>query len=531
MQRAPAPGSATPDASGGSRARARGGIGTPLPSLPPTARLGGDAPLLGDRRSTGTRPDAGRAPGHRPATAPGSGPAVPAHAPAPPGTPAAMPVRSAATASTAAAAASTSSPGTAAVQRATTSAAPPPPVRVRPIARDRAPAQSTSRATPSPSPSPSLSPTVQRSRALLPSRGLTVNTGSAEGFSAPPTTTAAGGSTARPVVAATWRRDVPQAGPADGGAGSLPSTRQPAPSGAAPGDPVQRSATTAATTNPAHRRGGPTEPGRAPQATATAAASATSTTTAPARGVLQRLVRRSGRVTTPSPPAVPPGAPPHRAPQPGPAQHASPAVPPVQRAATAPAVPAAPLPYAQPGIPSASPGASASVTAPGPRRVPVVRPHPPAAARPEAAVPVPVQRQAMPVVPESAGPPAAGPAPVAGAAPGAPPGLSVRVPPRTPAQAAGAGRPESRAQAVQRAAANAGITGVPVQAAPAKPAVQRAGPAAGAEDASNAPSANRLSGTEIEELARRLLDPVSRLIRADLRRGRERSGRLHDGRR
>ncbi|NEE58563.1 hypothetical protein G3M55_80240, partial [Streptomyces sp. SID8455] len=43
--------------------------------------------------------------------------------------------------------------------------------------------------------------------------------------------------------------------------------------------------------------------------------------------------------------------------------------------------------------------------------------------------------------------------------------------------------------------------------------------------------ANRISGAEIEELARRLLDPVSRLIRADMRRGRERAGRLHDGRR
>ncbi|MBM7058263.1 hypothetical protein JS521_31685 [Streptomyces sp. RHZ10] len=103
--------------------------------------------------------------------------------------------------------------------------------------------------------------------------------------------------------------------------------------------------------------------------------------------------------------------------------------------------------------------------------------------------------------------------------------------PRTPAQSAGAGRPESRAQAVQRAAADAGITGVPVQAAPAKPAVQRTEPGGGAGDAPDAAPANRLSGTEIEELARRLLDPVSRLIRADLRRGRERSGRLHDGRR
>ncbi|WP_371626021.1 hypothetical protein OG245_27055 [Streptomyces sp. NBC_01116] len=172
---------------------------------------------------------------------------------------------------------------------------------------------------------------------------------------------------------------------------------------------------------------------------------------------------------------------------------------------------------------------SASATAPGTRPVPVVRPHPPAAARPEAAVPV--QRLALPVVPDRAGPPVTGPVPVGGAAPGGPPGLSVRVPPRPPARPAGAARPESRAQAVQRAAANAGITGVPVQAAPAKPAAGATGAATGSDDASDAAPANRLSGTEIEELARRLLDPVSRLLRADLRRGRERSGRLHDGRR
>ncbi|GGS80657.1 hypothetical protein GCM10010253_64280 [Streptomyces badius] len=72
---------------------------------------------------------------------------------------------------------------------------------------------------------------------------------------------------------------------------------------------------------------------------------------------------------------------------------------------------------------------------------------------------------------------------------------------------------------------------MPVRAAPAKPAAGATGAATGPTDASDAPPANRLSGTEIEELARRLLDPVSRLIRADLRRGRERGGRLHDGRR
>ncbi|OSC54694.1 hypothetical protein B5180_40745, partial [Streptomyces sp. BF-3] len=63
------------------------------------------------------------------------------------------------------------------------------------------------------------------------------------------------------------------------------------------------------------------------------------------------------------------------------------------------------------------------------QRPPVVRPHPPVAPRPADAVPVPVQRQAMPVVPDGAGPPVAGPAPAGGVASGGPPSPSVRVPP------------------------------------------------------------------------------------------------------
>lgn len=178
-----------------------------------------------------------------------------------------------------------------------------------------------------------------------------------------------------------------------------------------------------------------------------------------------------------------------------------------------------------------------------PRPVPVVRPHPPAAARPGATV-VPVQRMPLPVVPDPAGPPPAGPAPGGGAPPAGPPALSVRVPPRTHPSASGPSgsgnpaQPPTRAQALQRAAAQAGITGVPVKAVAPKgtpKAVQRAdddrsGFAPTAETAAEN-VANRISGAEIEELARRLLDPVSRLIRADMRRGRERAGRLHDGRR
>jgi syndecan 1 len=38
-------------------------------------------------------------------------------------------------------------------------------------------------------------------------------------------------------------------------------------------------------------------------------------------------------------------------------------------------------------------------------------------------------------------------------------------------------------------------------------------------------------GADLDDLARRLLDPVARLLRTELRRGRERTGRPYDGRR
>ncbi|MYX16660.1 hypothetical protein GTY67_25235 [Streptomyces sp. SID8374] len=161
----------------------------------------------------------------------------------------------------------------------------------------------------------------------------------------------------------------------------------------------------------------------------------------------------------------------------------------------------------------------------------------------------------LPVVPDPAGPPPAGPAPGGDAPPVGPPALSVRVPPRphpSPSAPSGTttpGQPPTQAQVLQRAAAQAGITGVPVKAVPPKGTqsgtqsgtprpVQRAGgdpsgfaPTAETSTENAASTASRISGAEIEELARRLIDPVSRLIRADMRRGRERAGRLHDGRR
>ncbi|MEV1024955.1 hypothetical protein [Streptomyces sp. NPDC050264] len=47
----------------------------------------------------------------------------------------------------------------------------------------------------------------------------------------------------------------------------------------------------------------------------------------------------------------------------------------------------------------------------------------------------------------------------------------------------------------------------------------------------NGGSAAPAPGADLDELARRLIDPVSRLLRTELRRGRDRTGRPGDGRR
>ncbi|MEL5959953.1 hypothetical protein AADR41_35210 [Streptomyces sp. CLV115] len=182
----------------------------------------------------------------------------------------------------------------------------------------------------------------------------------------------------------------------------------------------------------------------------------------------------------------------------------------------------------------------------------MVRPHPPATDRQGAAA-VPVQRVAFPVVPESAFPATGAPMPeTGGSPPSGPPALAVRVPQRAPdptrttapasvrtatptaAPAAGTRASRGTAEVLQRVAADAGITGVPVRAVPVRRSdpPTRTTPAGQDAPATGDPAtANRVTATDIEELARRLIDPVSRLIRADLRRGRERTGRLYDGRR
>lgn len=162
---------------------------------------------------------------------------------------------------------------------------------------------------------------------------------------------------------------------------------------------------------------------------------------------------------------------------------------------------------------------------------------------------MPVQRLSMPVVPET-GAPATGPAPESGAPSGVPQPLTVRASRPAPAHPGGSGSPAPRTsapatrdQALQRAVEEAGLSGVPVRvvqpkshksgkpAKSGKSARSTSAPAPTAADATGAPRTDEVTGLDIEELARRLLDPVSRLIRADLRRGRERSGRPYDGRR
>ncbi|MGK5632946.1 hypothetical protein [Streptomyces sp. URMC 123] len=113
-------------------------------------------------------------------------------------------------------------------------------------------------------------------------------------------------------------------------------------------------------------------------------------------------------------------------------------------------------------------------------------------------------------------------------------------PPNRPPAAGGAAprardaRPLTRAQvqalAVQRAA-EAGISGVPVTPVTAPAPSTTSAPVSDRSPAPAPSAAKGVDGADIEELARRLLEPVSRLLRADLRRGRERAGRPYDGRR
>ncbi|MEU5438341.1 hypothetical protein AB0G73_34005 [Streptomyces sp. NPDC020719] len=100
----------------------------------------------------------------------------------------------------------------------------------------------------------------------------------------------------------------------------------------------------------------------------------------------------------------------------------------------------------------------------------------------------------------------------------------------------GAGRAAASAVPVVQRDMVAGVpAGVPVTAAPARGRQRSASSpperARPPERAARQTPVPQEPGIDLDDLARRLLDPLSRLLRADLRRGRERAGRPYDGRR
>ncbi|MCQ4045103.1 hypothetical protein [Streptantibioticus rubrisoli] len=159
---------------------------------------------------------------------------------------------------------------------------------------------------------------------------------------------------------------------------------------------------------------------------------------------------------------------------------------------------------------------SGAGTVPGvraPHRTPVVRPAPPVA--PTATAPV----QRLPI---ATAPPTTVPRFPDAGAPDAP---NPHGRPTAPFKAA------ASAAAIQRTPEEGGATDVPVRSAPPRSRI----PVPVKKSSSSAEKSpvppQHGDGIDVEDLARRLIDPVARLLRADLRRGRERAGRLYDGRR
>ncbi len=214
----------------------------------------------------------------------------------------------------------------------------------------------------------------------------------------------------------------------------------------------------------------------------------------------------------------------------------------IQRAASVPVPPG----------PKASGSRGAGSSGPG-RRVPVVRPAPPrgqtSGAAPAPAVPARSLPAAGPQTPAFADRPPTTPAPApapAGNIPVVRPRNAAPVPGPAPVRGPAAGGGTGRAAGpVQRTATGTGRAAVPA-GVPAREVPARGRPrSASAPSAPPAPSAPSVSGRgtarppevpqdpglDLDDLARRLLDPMARLLRTELRRGRERTGRPYDGRR
>ncbi|MFC5804558.1 hypothetical protein [Streptomyces formicae] len=470
--------------SGRSGARARGGLGAPLPALPPSADLPGSAAsgARASRRASG--PDVQRAPARQDRTPTD---AVPRTAPlAPEGTSgggADAPLLGAGDVQRRLADRS-STGGTA----------------------DSGPTDTdhgNGPATPLVTPPPAAAPQRPAPEGAMGTVGPTGPAGSADSAGA-----------ARPVVVARVT--------ADGTGGARPL-------GAA--DPRRLTVT---------RPGAHSAPA-APRALALLAARPLPLNTRAPEGVAPPAASRSGG--RPVVAARWPGAP--TAPQAAAQTALARPTPQVQRAAAA-----------HPG--PEDPGVRRSSGSPGSvQRVPVVRPTPPhqgtpGAIAPAAAVPArslpmsapPVTAPTAPTAPTLTDRPSATSASAAAAAPApapapAPVGAVPVVRPRTATPGPGPAR-DSRtgraAPAVQRdvtgAAGTAVPTGVPAKTAPARGRPRSvSAPPAPEKGAARRAETPQDPGVDLDDLARRLLDPVARLLRTELRRGRDRMGRPYDGRR
>ncbi|MEV8551645.1 hypothetical protein AB0L04_17665 [Streptomyces glaucescens] len=521
-------------------ARARGGLGAPLPALPPSADLpaataatattattsvsgpdgrpgpvwqdrgphvspapsGADAPLLGtaDVQRRLAAGSAGPSPAEPGPAHHGNGPATPLVTPSPATTEPRSPAPVVA-AGEAGAAQATRRPGTASDgEPGTASGGEPGPGGRRQHRDPAAPvplvvARSVSEGTSGASGAPPLGPpgphplpvtrsaahpamAAPRTLSLLAARPLSLNTRAPEG-TAPPAARTGG----RPVVAPRWPAAHTTPEPATPSPGAPAAPRgNPAPPAREPARPPRGPSAVAPATAPVQRaaavRTGPHGPGadagtRATTGTGTGTGTGTDTGTgAGARNTGSAAPVQRVPVVRPLPPLPR---------TPGPGAHAA-----------STAVPARPLP----------------VTAP---QAPPLADRPPAAPVAAPAVAVPVVRR------KSAGPggvPGGTAAPVQRTGSGG----GDRVPPGGPgAPVPASGRPRS---ASMSAATAASATKPPSATTPgsARSAARSAEPA---QD----------PGLDLDDLARRLLDPVARLLRAELRRGRERMGRPHDGRR
>ncbi|MFD5465916.1 hypothetical protein ACFWIQ_24245 [Kitasatospora sp. NPDC127059] len=88
-------------------------------------------------------------------------------------------------------------------------------------------------------------------------------------------------------------------------------------------------------------------------------------------------------------------------------------------------------------------------------------------------------------------------------------------------------------------AEQAGLAGIPLTAVPARrPTTVQAAPPTASPSKGGSPAPRETAEhpesaapADLDELARRLVEPVGRLLRTELRRGRERAGRPYDLRR